>query len=203
MCLEGSLNCSFNGKALRCGKPLGKSFGFSRKIDHAHNSSTTRCKNLEIWQYRLSATCPISNQHPLLKRHFLGATVVKLRCARGDGRRYERSPSMPSMTICGTAKSSCPSLFNFGNAQSGRQAKLGCGFGITGNHPLGANVFGFSSSACIRAMLERGRSSTGCTVCCISRESRRVFDLVEDLDHLRDASRDRLLRAEGRRRGAF
>ena len=94
MRLEGSLNYSFNGKALRCGKPLGKSFGFLRKFDHAHNCSTTRCKNLEIWQYRLSATCPISNQHPLhlIERHFLGATVVELRCARGDGRRYEQSP---------------------------------------------------------------------------------------------------------------
>ena len=46
--------------------------------------------------------------------------------------------------------------------------KLGFGFGTKGNHPLGeGGVLGFSSAACIRAMVERSRSSTGSngTVC--------------------------------------
>src|SRR5208282_2864484 len=46
--------------------------------------------------------------------------------------------------------------------------KLSLGFGTERNHPLGVGVLSFSSSAfCMRAMLERSRSSTGSsgTVC--------------------------------------
>ncbi|MFZ0206724.1 MAG: hypothetical protein WAL59_11495 [Roseiarcus sp.] len=37
MRFKGSLNRSLDGQALRCGKPLGKSLGFLRKIDHPLN----------------------------------------------------------------------------------------------------------------------------------------------------------------------
>ena len=57
--------------------------------------------------------------------------------------------------------------------------KLGFGFGTEGNHALGVSGAGFSS-ACIRAMLARSRSSTGLsgTVCpaaiCASLRARRA-----------------------------
>ena len=48
MCLKGALNCSLDGKALRCGEPLGKSLGFLREIDHAHNLAQLAVKSPEI-----------------------------------------------------------------------------------------------------------------------------------------------------------
>ena len=35
MCRKGALNCGLDGKTLCGGKPLGKSLGFLREIDHA------------------------------------------------------------------------------------------------------------------------------------------------------------------------
>ena len=51
MRFKGALNCSLDGKALRGGKPLGKSLGFLREIDHPDNLAQRAVKAQKFLGY--------------------------------------------------------------------------------------------------------------------------------------------------------